>query len=57
MATWKMVLRKAEPVGTLAIETDTCEAPNKAEAAKIFEERHGVGRVVAGPMLVEESGD
>ncbi len=55
MATWKMILRKAEPPGTLAIETDTCEAANKDEASKIFEERHGVGRVVAGPLLVEEN--
>ena len=55
MATWKMILRKAEPPGTLAIEADTCEADNKEEQTKIFEARHGVGRVVAGPMLVEQS--
>lgn len=55
MATWKMILRKAEPPGTLAIETDVCEAATKEEASKIFEERHGVGRVVAGPMLVESN--
>jgi hypothetical protein len=54
MATWKMILRKAEPPGTLAVEADFCEAEKKEEAAKIFEERHGVGRVVAGPMLVEQ---
>jgi hypothetical protein len=55
MATWKMVLRKAEPVGTLAVEADHCEAATKAEAEKIFIERHGHGRVVAGPLLVEEA--
>ena len=55
MATWKMILRKAEPPGTLAIEVDFCEADKKEDAAKIFEERHGVGRVVAGPMLVENN--
>lgn len=53
MPTWKMILRKAEPPGTLAVEVDYCEAEKKEEASKIFEERHGVGRVVAGPMIVE----
>ena len=55
MATWKMVLRKAEPVGTLAVEADFCEAATKAEAEQIFNERHGPGRVVAGPLLVEDT--
>jgi len=50
MATWKIILRKAEPLGTLEIEVDTCEAPTLEDARKIFEERHGVGRVVSGPM-------
>lgn len=50
MITWKIILRKAEPVGTLAVEVDTCEAATQAEARQIFEARHGVGRVVAGPF-------
>jgi hypothetical protein len=50
MANWKIILRKAEPAGTLEIEVDTCEAPTQEDARKIFEERHGVGRVVSGPM-------
>lgn len=50
MITWKIILRKAEPVGTLAVETDTCEAATLNEARQIFEARHGTGRIVAGPM-------
>lgn len=53
MATYKMILRKPEPPGTLAVEEDYCEANSRNEAQKIFEERHGTGRVVAGPMKVE----
>jgi hypothetical protein len=53
MPTYKMILRKAEPPGTLAVEEDFCEAKSRDEAQKIFEERHGNGRVVAGPMKVE----
>ncbi len=55
MPTYKMVLRQAEPAGTLAVMEDTCEAKNRDEAAKIFEERHGVKRIVAGPFLVEQA--
>lgn len=53
MATWKIILRKAEPVGTLAIETDTCEAETQEQARQIFEARHGNARTVAGPMREE----
>jgi hypothetical protein len=53
MPTYKMILRQAEPPGTLAVEEDFCEAKNREEAQKIFEERHGAGRTVAGPMKVE----
>jgi len=53
MPTYKMILRKAEPAGTLAVVEDFCEAKSREEAQKIFEERHGNGRTVAGPMKVE----
>lgn len=51
MATWRMILRKPEP-GTLDIMEDRCEAKNAEEASKIFNDRHGPGRVVAGPFKV-----
>ena len=50
MNIWKIILRKAEPVGTLAVETDTCEAATQEAARQIFEAKHGVGRIVAGPF-------
>ena len=50
MHIWKIILRKAEPVGTLAVETDTCEAATQEAARQIFETIHGVGRIVAGPF-------
>lgn len=52
MATWKMILRRPEPK-TLAIMEDRCEAKTAEEASKIFTDRHGPGRVVAGPFKVE----
>jgi hypothetical protein len=53
MPTYKMIFRKPEPLGTLDIMEDYCEAKNRDEASKIFESRHGVERVVAGPIKVE----
>lgn len=53
MPTYKMIFRKPEPPGTLEIMEDFCEAKDRNEAAKIFEQRHGVERVVAGPIKVE----
>ena len=50
MHIWKIILRTAEPVGTLAVETDTCEAATQEAARQIFEAKHGVGRIVAGPF-------
>ncbi len=50
MHIWKIILRRADPVGTLAVETDTCEAATQEAARQIFEARHGVGRIVAGPF-------
>lgn len=52
MPTFKIILRDAENPGTsqLHVIEDTCEAKNKEEATKIFEARHGVKNVVAGPM-------
>lgn len=52
MATYKMILRKPEPPNSMAIMEDTCEAKNMEEARKIFEERHGNQRNVAGPIKV-----
>lgn len=54
MAKYRMILRKAEPKGTLEIMEDFCEAKTQEEARKIFEERHGLGRVVSGPTKVKE---
>jgi len=53
MPTYKMIFRKPEPPGTLEIMEDFCEAKDRNEAADIFEKRHGVERVVAGPIKVE----
>lgn len=50
MATWRMILRK--PGKTLDIMEDRCEAKTAEEAMKIFDDRHGPGRVVAGPFKV-----
>lgn len=55
MYTYKIIMRKSEPVGTLEIFEDQCEAKNREEAQKIFEERHGTGYVVAGPNRVPNS--
>ncbi len=52
MHTYHIIFRKPEPVGTLEIAEDFCEAKNREEAQKIFEERHGQGLVVAGPNRV-----
>lgn len=50
MYIWKIILRKT--VGELSIKEDTCEAATLNEARQIFEERHGVGLIVAGPFRV-----
>ena len=55
MYTYEIILRKKEPVGTLEMFKDTCVAKNREEATKIFEERHGVGYVIAGPNKVAGS--
>lgn len=54
MYRYQIFLRKKEPVGTLEIVQDFCEAKNREEAQKIFEERHGFGLVVAGPNRVPD---
>ena len=53
MPTYKIILRKPEPVGTLAVMEDFCEAKSQEQAQQIMTDRHGVGRVVAGPFKVE----
>ncbi len=53
MNTYRMIFRKPEPPGTLEIMDDYCEANTREEAQKIFESRHGVERVVAGPIKVD----
>jgi hypothetical protein len=53
MKRWKMILRKAEPIGTLAIESVFCEAETMEQARQFFENTYGVTRVVAGPILVD----
>ncbi len=53
MPTYKMILRRAEPPGTLLVEEVFCEANSREEAQKIFEDSYGAGRNVAGPMKVE----
>ena len=55
MPTYRMIFRKPEPPGTLELMDDFVEAKNMEEAKRIFEERHGVGRVVAGPIKVDPS--
>jgi hypothetical protein len=55
MPTYKIILRKPEPVGTLAVMEDFCEAKNREQATEIFLERHGPGRVVAGPLKVDDN--
>ncbi len=54
MAVYKMIFRHPdnEP-GKLGVIDEYCEADSRNEAAAIFEEHHGVKRVVAGPILVE----
>jgi hypothetical protein len=56
MPTYKMIFRDAENPNTsdLHIIEDFCEAANKNEASRIFEERHGVKYIVAGPIKVED---
>jgi hypothetical protein len=53
MKRWKMILRKTEPIGTLAIESVFCEAETMEKARQIFENTYGVTRIVAGPLLVD----
>lgn len=55
MQTYEIIVRKREPVGTLEMLRDTCQAANRDEAQKIFEERHGQGFVVAGPNKIREN--
>lgn len=55
MYRYQIFLRKAEPVGTLEIIEDFCEAKSREEAQRIFEERHGFGRVVAGPNRIPDA--
>jgi hypothetical protein len=55
MHTYEIIVRKKEPVGTLEMIRDTCQAKDRAEAQKIFEERHGHGFTVAGPNKVREN--
>jgi len=50
MKTYKIILRVAH--GVLEVREDTCQARNAEEAQKIFEERHGVELIVAGPLPV-----
>ena len=52
MATYKMIIR--QEVGKAPITQDTCEEPSKEAAAKIFEERHGPAKIVAGPTKVSD---
>ena len=52
MATYKMIIRKE--VGKAPITSDTCEARNKEEASKIFEERRTPAKIVAGPTKVSD---
>jgi NADH:ubiquinone oxidoreductase subunit B-like Fe-S oxidoreductase len=56
MPTYKMIFRDAENPNTsdLHIIEDFCEAKTREEARQIFEDRHGVKYVVAGPIKVEE---
>jgi hypothetical protein len=55
MPTYKIILRDAENPTTseLHVIEDYCEAPNRTEAQKIFEERHGPRYIVAGPLKIE----
>ena len=52
MATYKMIIRKE--VGKAPITSDTCEARNKEEAAKVCEGRHTPAKSVAGPTKVSD---
>ena len=52
MATYKMIIRVE--AGKSPLTQDTCEAKNKEEASKIFEERHTPARIVAGPTKVSD---
>ena len=54
MYTYRIIMRKPEPVGTLEMFEDRCEAKNRDEADRIFAERHGRGFVVSGPDRVRE---
>ena len=53
MNTYKIIMRKKEPVGTLEMFEDFCEASTVREADQIFADRHGRGFVVAGPFKVD----
>ena len=51
--TYKIILRADEK--TLAVQEDTCTASTAKDADDIFAQRHGRGRVVAGPYKIDPS--
>lgn len=51
--TYKIIMRKKEPKGTLEMFEDTCQATTVKEADDIFAERHGRGFVVSGPYKID----
>jgi hypothetical protein len=56
MPTYKMILRDAENPETseLHVVEVRCEAKNREEAQKKFDEQYGSKYVVAGPIKVED---
>lgn len=56
MAIYKMIYRHPdnEP-NQIEVIDEYCEAKNRTEAALIFDSHHGQGRVVAGPLLIDET--
>ena len=57
MAVYKMVYRDGDNPNTSSLHCieKYCNASNRTEAAKIFDDTVGVKWVVAGPILMEET--